>query len=187
VKPFAAAFNHLLAQNLWAQEKLAPFVGKVVQLRLAPATLTFTLVDKGRVVDSENAPTDAVLSTTPTALLRYLNTHPRDLNLITISGDPVFGTVLREVMSQLNWEAEEDLSRVLGDVLAHRLMGFGKAWAAWHKKTLANFAHAAAEYVTEEQALVSKPRPIAQFAQDVEVLRDAVTQLALRIEKLSAR
>ena len=185
--PFAAAFNHLLAQNAWAQEKLAPFAGKVFQLRLAPATLTFTLGANGTVTSTNAALPDTVLSTTPAALLRYVSSTPRDLDLIVVAGDMPFGTVLREIISQLNWEAEEDLSRVVGDVLAHRLMGFAQSWMTWRKQSAANFAHAAAEYVTEEQPLLAKPRHIAQFAQDVATLHDAVAQLAQRVEKLSAR
>lgn len=185
--PFAAAFNHLLAQNPWAQEKLAPFAGKVFQLRLAPATLTFTLGANGTLMSTNAALPDTVLSITPTALLRYVSSTPRNLELIAVAGDMSFGMALREIISQLNWEAEEDLSRVVGDVLAHRLMGFAHGWAAWRKQSAANFAHAAAEYVTEEQPLLAKPRHIAQFAQDVGALRDAVAQLAQRIEKLSGR
>ena len=185
--PFAAAFNHLLAQNTWAQEKLAPFNGKVFQLRLTPATLTFTVEAAGTLVSTHAAVPDTVLSTTPAALLRYISTTPRDLDLIAIEGDLPFGTALREIMSQLTWEAEEDLSRVVGDVLAHRLLGFARDWTAWRKQSAANFAHAAAEYVTEEQPLLAKPRHVAQFAQDVDALRDAVTQLAQRIEKLGSR
>ena len=185
--PFAAAFNHLLAQNAWAQEKLAPFAGKVFQLRLAPATLTFTLGANGTVTSTNAALPDTVLSTTPAALLRYVSSTPRDLGLIVVAGDMPFGTVLREIISQLNWEAEEDLSRVVGDVLAHRLMGFAQSWMTWRKQSAANFAHAAAEYVTEEQPLLAKPRHIAQFAQEVDALSDAVAQLAQRIEKLSTR
>jgi len=183
----ASTLNHLLAQNTWAQQKLTPFAGKVFQLRLPPATLTFTLGASGTVTSSNGALPDTVLSTTPTALLRYISTTPRDLGLIAVAGDMPFGTVLREIMSQLNWEAEEDLSRVVGDVLAHRLMGFAHSWTAWRKQSAANFAHAAAEYVTEEQPLLAKPRHIAQFAQEVDALRDAVAQLAQRIEKLSTR
>ena len=82
--PFAAAFNHLLTQNAWAQETLAPFAGKIFQLRLSPATLTFTLSASGTVTSTNAALPDTVLSTTPAALLRYINTRPRDLSLIVI-------------------------------------------------------------------------------------------------------
>ena len=183
--PFAAVFNHLLTQNPWAWEKLAPFAGKVFQLRLSPVTLTFAIDASGRISANDTALPDTVLSITPSALLRYVSTAPRDINLIAIEGDMLFGTVLREIISQLTWEAEEDLSHLFGDVLAHRLMGFAQGWTAWHKQSALNFAHAAAEYVTEEQALLAKPRHIAQFAQETEALREAVDRLAQKLEKLS--
>jgi len=147
--------------------------------------LTFAIDTSGAVTSTSAAFPDTVLSTTPTALLRYISTTPHDMDLIAIEGDMLFGTVLREIISQLTWEAEEDLSRMFGDVLAHRLMGFVHGWAAWHKQSALNFGHAAAEYVTEEQPLLAKPRHVAQFAQEVEALRAAVDQLAQKLEKLS--
>lgn len=101
ISPSAAAFNHILAQNAWAQAKLAPFAGKQFQLSVAPARFNFLIDASGSVQAPDAAVPDATLSTTPSALLRYLSLEPRDLSLIAIEGDAAFGAVLREIMSQL--------------------------------------------------------------------------------------
>ena len=182
--PFAAAFNHVLAQNAWAQAKLAPFAGKQFQLSIAPARLNFLIDASGSVQAVEAAVPDATLSTTPSALLRYLSAAPRDLTLIAIEGDAAFGAALREIMGQLSWEAEEDLSRVVGDVLAHRIAGVAKHWFAWQEQAVKRFALSATEYWTEEQPLLAKPNQLAQFGRDVQALDAQVTQLENRIGKL---
>jgi len=184
VSPFAAAFNHVLAQNTWAQAKLAPFAGKLFQLRLLPAVLNFSLDASGLVRQATGGTPDATLVATPTGFLRYLTVEPRDPNLIAIEGDAEFGAALREILSQLTWEAEEDLSRLFGDVLAHRIAGFAKNWFTWREQSIKGFALGASEYFTEEQPLLAKPRHLMQFTQDVATLQAAVDDLDQRIQKL---
>ena len=183
--PFAAAFNHVLAQNAWSQAKLVPFAGKLFQLKLLPAVLTFALDESGLVQEAKGVPA-ATLSATPSSFLRFLTGKPRDLNLITIEGDIEFGAALREILSQLTWEAEEDLSRLFGDVLAHRIAGLSKSLFTWQAQSLKSFAITSSEYFTEEQPLLAKPRNVAQFALAVRVLQTAVDNLDQRIQKLSA-
>lgn len=186
MSPFAAAFNHVLAQNAWAQEKLAPFAGKLFQLRLPPAVLNFSLDASGRTRQATGGTPDATLIATPSGFLRYLAVEPRDPTLIAIEGDAEFGATLREILSQLTWEAEEDLSRLFGDVLAHRIAGFSKNWFTWREQSLKRFALGASEYFTEEQPLLAKPRQVAQFSQEVAAVEVAVNNLDKRIQKLLA-
>ena len=184
--PFAIAFNHLLTQNAWAREKLACYADKAFQLRLPPVTLTFVIDPGGTVKTAGTAVPETTLTLTPSALLRYISTAPHDTKLIEVEGDLSFGNALREIMPQLTWEAEEDLSRLFGDVIAHRMAGTARDLWAWRKQTALNFAHAAAEYLTEEQPLIAKPRHLKTFAQDVDALHNAVMALEQRIEKLHA-
>lgn len=183
--PFAAAFNHVLAQNAWSQAKLVPFAGKLFQLKLPPAVLTFALDESGLVQEAKGAP-EATLVATPSSFLRFLTGKPRDPTLITIEGNIEFGAALREILTQLTWEAEEDLSRLFGDVLAHRIAGLSKSFFTWQEQSLKRFAITSSEYFTEEQPLLAKPRHVAQFAQEVGVLQTAVDDLDQRIQKLSA-
>lgn len=184
MSPFAAAFNHVLAQNAWAQAKLAPFAGKQFQLRLPPAVFNFSLDASGSVQQATGGTPDVTLVATPAGFLRYLAVEPRDPNLIAIEGDAEFGAALREILSQLTWEAEEDLSHLFGDVLAHRIAGFAKNWFTWREQSLKRFALGASEYFTEEQPLLAKPRQVAQFAQEVDAVRSATDLLEERIQKL---
>lgn len=182
----ASVFNHLLAQNAWATHRLARVAGQSFRIVTPPLALTFTIDEQGLVYAAAGSAAQATLTLTPDALLRYLATTPRDADLIRIEGDAAFGAELRAIFSQLSWEAEEDLSRFFGDVIAHRLAGTARDLWAWRKQTALNFAHAAAEYLTEEQPLIAKPRHLKTFAQDVDTLHNAVMALEQRIGKLNA-
>jgi ubiquinone biosynthesis protein UbiJ len=55
------------------------------------------------------------------------------------------------------------------------------------RDTALNLSQAATEYWTEEHPLLAKPRDIADFAQQVDRLRDDVARLEQRIRNLSTR
>jgi ubiquinone biosynthesis protein UbiJ len=185
----AATLNHVLAQNEWARQRLAPLAGKIFSLQAAPLpSLSFTIQADGLVKDAaSDAMPAATLSATPDALLRYFTVEPRDPNLIRISGDTQMGQEIGHVLAHISWEAEEDLSKLFGDVIAHRLAGFARGWWEWRKDSVLSLATAASEYFTEERPLIAKKSRIAQFTQDVQQVHDAVDTLASRIERLSSR
>lgn len=162
-----------------------PFAGKQFQLRLAPAAFNFLLGASGFVQPATGGTLDATLIASPSSFLRYLAVEPRDPNLISIEGEAEFGAALRDILSQITWEAEEDLSRLFGDLIAHRIAGFAKTWFTWREQSVKHFALGASEYFTEEQALLAKPNHLAQFQREVGVLADEVALLEKRIEKLS--
>lgn len=182
----ATTLNHILAQNAWALQRLAPLSGKTFSVQAAPLpTLTFTLLPDGYVADAApEALAEASLRATPDALLRYFALQPRDPSLIHISGDTQLGTEIGHILAHITWEAEEDLSRLFGDILAHRMAGLGRDLWAWRKQSALNLAMAASEYFTEERPWVAKRAHIEQFAHEVEAVREATDQLEIRIQKL---
>jgi ubiquinone biosynthesis protein UbiJ len=87
----------------------------------------------------------------------------------------------------LRWDVEEDLSRVFGDVAAHRLTGSAQAMAQWAKMSGENLMRSFSEYWTEERPAVAAANDLAGFAADVDRLRDDLARLEKRISKLAAR
>ena len=184
----AATLNHILAQNAWATQRLAPLAGKTFAVQAAPLPgLAFTIQADGLVKDAAaDALPEATLSATPDALLRYFTVKPRDPSLIGISGDAQLGEEIGHVLAHIQWEAEEDLSKLFGDVIAHRLSGMARGWWEWRRDSVLSLATAASEYFTEERPLIAKKSRIEQFTQEVHEVHDAVDALAARIERLSA-
>lgn len=185
----AATLNHILAQNAWALQRLLPLVGKTFAIQAVPLpTLTFTIQPDGHVTDAApETMAEATLSATPDALLRYFSMEPRDPSLIHITGDTKFGAEIGQILAHITWEAEEDLAHLFGDIIAHRMAGFGRGLWEWHKQSALHWVAAASEYFTEEQPLIAKRSQIEQFALDVDAVRSATDQLEKRIQKLCSR
>ena len=86
----------------------------------------------------------------------------------------------------MRWDLEEDLSRIVGDVVAHRLTQTGAALLAWHAVAASNLAQSLAEYWTEEQPLIASRAAVREFVEAVDALRDDAQRLEKRIERLSS-
>jgi ubiquinone biosynthesis protein UbiJ len=86
----------------------------------------------------------------------------------------------------VRWDLEEDLSRIVGDVVAHRLTQTGAALLAWHAVAASNLAQSLAEYWTEEQPLIASRAAVREFVEAVDALRDDAQRLEKRIERLSS-
>ena len=65
------ALNHLLAQNVWALDRLARFSGKTVQFNIAPFTFAYTVLPDGMVTSANSDTTpDARCIIAPSLLPR---------------------------------------------------------------------------------------------------------------------
>ena len=101
-----------------------------------------------------------------------------------VEGDTDFASAISKVAANLRWDIEEDLSRVFGDIAAHRLAESGRAAAEWPRQAAVSMAETMAEFLTEEKHLLVTPLRAAEFVRDVDELRDAAERLDKRIERL---
>lgn len=178
--------NHVLGPANWAREKLASHAGKVARFEVPPASFALLVGDDGLVHPADAAAESAVtIKFERTALLETLADREQAWRKAQIEGDTAFASAISQVAANLQWDVEEDLSRVFGDVAAHRMAQTGKTAAAWPRQAAKSIAANAAEYLTEEAQLLVTPLQAADFVREVDELRDAVERLDKRIERLS--
>lgn len=135
LRALLAALNHLLAANDAARTSLRPHAGRLIRLEArepARASAWFSML---LCVSAEGlleaAPMDAAApSVTMTirpsldAGFAMLSKGPAGLQPhLRIEGDVLLAATLGELSRSLRWDVEEDLSRVAGDVIAHRIVG----------------------------------------------------------------
>ena len=183
--PLAGALNHLLAGASWARERLKPFAGKTVRFNLAPLTVSFAIRATGDVEDApadENA--DAAFTLTPGIALRVLGADRDAWREIEAAGDTELGREILYIAQNLRWDVEEDLSRIVGDIAAHRMVQAAGELERWGRETAGSFARSAAAYWTEEQPLIARRADVEHFNREVDRLRDDVERLAKRMEHL---
>ena len=181
--------NHVLAQHAWARQRLMPHAGYMVQFQLPPLPdLSLYITEAGLV---EAAAADAVpnllINIRPAAVPLILAHHPAMLNDIEITGSPELVQVIRQLFSELEWDFEEDLSKVFGDIAAHRMARAGRELFAWQREAGLRLARNFAEYWTEEQPLIARRDDLAQFSGEVNRLRDDLERLDKRLEHLQQR
>jgi ubiquinone biosynthesis protein UbiJ len=185
-EPLVAFLNHLLEPAPWARERLAPFAGRTWRVTLAPLPdLTFVVAASGTLEASDATPEpDLVVALTPAALPALARRDESVLREMTFSGDAELAAALQFLARHLQWDVEEDLSRVVGDVAAHRIAGGARDFLAWQKEAALRLGQNVAEYLTEEAGVIAAPADVTAFARAVDDLRDAVERLEKRIEHL---
>ena len=181
-----APLNHLLQGESWARRRLQACAGKTARFRLPPfIDLALTVQAGGEVsAAAPDAPCDAILTLDPGLVLRLLANNAEARHEIRISGDSAFAEEILHIGKNLRWDVEEDLSGMIGDVLAHRVVQAGDNVIRWQRGAFRNLLQTAAEYWTEEQPLLAKPVDMRDLAREVNQLSTDTDHLEKRLNAL---
>lgn len=183
-----APLNHLLRANGWARESLKPYAGKTICVRCLPFSASLRIVESGEVTpDAAAANPDATLTVTPGLLLRMATRDETAWRDISIDGDTALAGAVHHLWRHLRWDVEEDLSRVFGDIAAHRIAGTAHTFGQWARMSGGNLVRSLSEYWTEERPAVAASNDLSRFSADVDLLRDDLARLEKRIAQLIPR
>jgi ubiquinone biosynthesis protein UbiJ len=184
----AAAINHLLRSASWARDALGRHAGKTARFEVFPFAVGLTVLDSGEVAPAAaDAAPAATVKLAPGLMLRLAARDESAWREIGITGDTDFAAAIHHVTRNLRWDVEEDLSRVFGDIAAHRMAETGRTFQRWGEQAVENTGRAFAEYWTEEQPLIAGARDLEEFGRTVDQLRDDAARLEKRIEHLLTR
>jgi len=190
-----AVLNHLLKPEPWARQRLVPHAGKTVLFVATPFALGLTIDIEGYVSTAVPEAMAAVrielpLGAMPGALAAAAGPGGATqalLRKVRLEGDAEFAHAISIVATNLRWDAEEDLSKLVGDAAATRIAagarGVARQVAAAHGKLTANFS----EYLLEENPQLVRPRSVDAFSDAVRVLRDDLARLEKRVERLAGQ
>ena len=182
---FLSATNHLLAQAGWARQRLQTHAGRTARLELAPvAEIDFSISAEGQLAEWSGEDMPEVCLRLAVAELPQLLTGGMETAMrhVRIEGNAELAEALGFVFRHLRWDAEEDLSTIVGDIAAHRIVTGTKEFVGWQQQAAQNLAANLAEYFTEEQPLIAKQADIAAFSADIDRLRDDVARLEKRLQ-----
>jgi len=180
------ALQHIIAQNSWANAMLQPFSGQSVAFNLAAVRTDLMILEDGSLaLAGETNVADASIHIPLALLLRLLAKDEAAKLQIRIEGDTHLAAELGKVLSNLRWDYSDDLSKLVGDIPAHKIDQVGRHAASNLKNTGINLAHMLSEYWQEEEPLIAKQRHVEQFNTDVDTLRADVERLEKRLAKLT--
>jgi ubiquinone biosynthesis protein UbiJ len=182
---FDKILNHLLRNQPEAQDKLKSFSGKTVRFNVSQLKFIFGISKTGEFTPSDSTP-DAEI-TLDASLLPHLMRNTTAPGEIKISGDTELAAAVASVIKNVKWDIEEDLSLVFGDVLAHRLTGFGTQFTNWVKDAHESFSRSLVEYWIEEQPLLVRESEVAEFIKEVDSLREATERLDKKMMSLQKK
>jgi ubiquinone biosynthesis protein UbiJ len=189
-----AAVNRLLALDPEGAAGLQPVEGRVLLVELTGfGTRIYVVPGEQRLFlfGAYEAQPDCIVRGSPVALLgMVLAEHREDAvfaGAIEIDGDNRLAQVLGEVFRGLDIDWEEQLSKLLGDTLAHRLTSRARAGERWADRSGDIARQNLREYLQEEAAVLPSRTELEAFLAAVDTLRDDVDRLAARVERLERR
>ena len=147
-KALLAFFNHVLGQHQWARDKLGMHVGRSLIIGLETdklPKLPFLPPPEIQAIVNADGLLEVVATTKPASTPRTIDKASVEMRIkpsmdvlsafskegpqgllrhMRIEGDVLFAAALGEIASQARWDYEEDLSKVVGDIAAHRVGNF---------------------------------------------------------------
>ncbi len=186
----AALLDHLLGQQPQGRQRLRAHAGKAVQWRAAGACLQFEVGADGnlRSVPASAAPALRV----DVDLQQWLAAQARGgpqaaLGGVRISGDAEFAQVVSALLGQAGWDAEADLARLVGDVVAHRAVRAARTARERARELASRIEHDTRDWLREDARGLVGRQEFEAFAADVARLRDAAARLDKRLAVLRGR
>jgi ubiquinone biosynthesis protein UbiJ len=185
----ALAFtNHLLAGEDWARDRLAGFAGKTASLQLGSQMSVWVRISETGLLErtvAESPPTVSI-QLPADAPVRALSDRASLFASATIAGSAELAETLGFVFRNLRWDAEHDLSQLVGDVLARRGLQLAARLARWQVSGARNLALGVAEYLTEEAPAITRRRDVERFCSEVDALRDDLARCEKRLARAEA-
>jgi ubiquinone biosynthesis protein UbiJ len=178
------ALNHLLGQAAWARGQLQPFAGRRARFDMPPWQLSFAVTAEGLFEKVGEGDVDVTVTLPAETPLLALQGIDHAMAGAHVTGNAEFATALSFVLKNLRWDAEEDLSRLVGDVAARRLVGMSSRLTLWQKEAARNLAENVAEYLGEESRLLVPARDLVELRRETEEFAGRLAKLDARIKSL---
>ena len=124
--------------------------------------------------------------TTPGLLLRVASGDDNAWGEAKLEGDVQFAGAIDYVRRNLRWDYEETLSRLLGDIAAHRIAGAVHAADRWRRTAGLNLARGIAEYAAHENPQIASAEAVKSSMPKSTARATMWTRLEKRIERLCA-
>ncbi|AUN96188.1 ubiquinone biosynthesis accessory factor UbiJ [Pseudazoarcus pumilus] len=187
---FVRAVDHLLADAPWARERLMPHADCVLHVDSVPFEVRARITDEG-LLDAADA--DQVASVRITLPLGEMPAAlasgglAKAFGRARIEGDAELAETLGFVFRNLEWDVEEDLARVVGDIPAHRLADAARALRSGAARGAEALRGNVGEYLSEESGLLATRPQLEAFRGEVATLRDALARLEKRVSRVERK
>ena len=193
LKPIEVLLNRGIRRSTTASQLCEQLDGRALAVRLDDTGIGLRIgaeAGKLRVTAKAEEDTDAIITGGLLSLQRLLGSDPetaiRD-GSVKISGDAEIAAGFRELIRFAQPDLEEELSRLVGDAIAHQLSRMARELGGWGQRARHSLARSTAEYFQEESRDLAAPAEVQEFCQQVDELSNAVARAEARLNQLRER
>jgi len=179
--------NGHVQESTVALELLSSLQGKSLAIEVEGPGITIVLVakeEKLRVEPTSIGPATATVCGTPLALLSSLRGDAlsgfKDSGVV-LSGDAEVAEEFSSLLRLARPDLEEQLSHIVGDVLAHQMGRAAGSIQGWGKQAFTALGMNTTEYLQEESRQLPTRIEVERFFAEIEQLRDDTERVAVRI------
>ena len=180
-QPFAGPGTESARKIACAQRR------RTARFDLAILQLNLTVQADGFVCSAAQGDTPNVTIRVKPVIPLILQNRERAFSYVTVEGDADFANTISQVGQSLQWEAEEDLSKLFGDIAAVKIVAGAKDALKTARAAGQSLTENIAEYLLEENPVLVRPQAVTDFGDKVAKFRDDVERLQKRLEKLEGR
>ena len=189
-----SAVNRYLSLDPEISQQLGELEGRCIALDItAPKMTIYCFPYAGGVTLQSEYETEADchLSGSVSGLLKMIySDNPTEVlsnGEVSIQGESRIAQMFSDILSQVDIDWEELLSKVTGDFAAYRIGNTIKAGRNWLLDGFRALQTDSTDYLQEESGILPTEVEIERFIQEVDVLRDDVERLEARLRRLEAR
>ncbi len=186
--------NHYIQESSVATDLLSSLSGRSLALQIEGLGYVVRLDagDTHLIISGERgepAAATATISGSPLTLLGLANTSNAEgfrESSARMTGDTETAETFAELLRHARPEIEEELSRLVGDLLAHEIAESARRTRAWADRALAALTMNTSEFLQEESRQLPPRVEVEDFHREVERLREDIDRAAYRVDRLTS-
>jgi ubiquinone biosynthesis protein UbiJ len=183
--------NALLRRETWAREQLGVHSGKSLRLEAGDRCIVqASIASDGLLQPCDPAVMPDVALQVPADRLHELPAVWRReglagvTGLMQIRGDAALARLVSELAQTLRWDVEDDLSRLVGDVLAVRLMSGARHLASGLRQAAHRMRGNVEDYLGSESGIAVRTAECSAWAARGQALASRLDGLEARVRRL---
>ena len=185
--------NRYINESSVAQDAIESLNGNSMCIEVKDLGLVISLTaDDGELVVAMPDSVDATVTIRGTvlnlfSLLGSTGAQALPKARVSLEGDAEVASGFWQLLQAARPDAEEELSRVVGDVLAHEVGKTVNSLDKYGRRVLSAFQMNATEYLQEEVKQLPPRVEIDGFFSSLERLRDDIERTGIRIKRLETK
>ena len=184
------AINAYLQMDPDTLQKLSHFSDKVIAIELQDTRIVLFCLPQASgmtIMSQYQGEPDTTISGRPVSLAKLGilgDTQVMFAGEVTIRGDVELGKHFKKLLENMDIDWEEHLSRIAGDVVAHKTGQAIREMASWWRNNRVRAQENGQEYLQQEVQIIPDKEEVEDFYAAVDTLRDDVARLTARLSNL---